>query len=426
MPTTEQLEAQINVVEQQLVVLDSDISSLNLLIAKAIADKDQLETEIANRTNEHDTKVTQQTELSTELAALKEELANVPKLSPVGASMGQWNPKDVNQRRQDVVDMLDAGLTWLRAGVNWSGSQKEVGKIQTIQSETIAQITMSLGMHWLDLMAYTPPAFSTAPPGLPPYKADKYPPKPEYYDEWELWVKTQARAIYNVGKQMGLSDDRIAELVAFEIWNEQNSEEFFGWPDPKIYVTLLKRAHRAIKSVCKKFRVIFGGMAPHPDRVGDKAKGITPSYRSSTFVKRCFDAGMTAADFDAMNFHPYNGQVSLSATAGKDWDMNTTIYEEVLDVMTAHGCGAKQMWCTEFGYGTANCKNPVSEADQGKLLVDQIKFLRSRPTAGPVFIFSWLEWPPAGLGFSNYGVVRVDRRKKPAVSAIRSYLQANP
>jgi hypothetical protein len=351
-------------------------------------------------------------------------------LQPVGVSMGSWSAIDMDQRGHDVDMMLDIGFTWCRAGINWSGSEKPPQPATTGQAASMATMMLSKRMHWLCLFAYTPPVWSTAPPSVTaPYDRDKYPPTPDHYDEWERWVEDQVRAIVDAGLALGLTIDEIAQYIRFEIWNEENHAEFFGWPDPKIYVQLLKRARAAISRVSTKLRVIFGGMAPAPDHYGTALKpGQKPEYRASTFVEKCYEAGLTGDDFNAMNFHPYNGQVPLSETAGKSWDMNTTVYNELLDVMAKHGNPHKRVWSTEFGYGTANCRAPVSEVDQGNLLVAQIKYLRSRPTAGPSLVFCFLEWKPTpGVnGFSNYGIVRENRQWKPAANAIKAYLKTAP
>lgn len=357
----------------------------------------------------------------TEIAALTAEIARLQKelddmataLGPVGISMGHWPADSVEERKADVVAIKQIGFTWMRTGINWSGTEKTAGEITTYTATVIGTVMKDHGMKWLCVLAYSPKFYSLNP------TTDKAAPKPEYYDEWERWVKAQVQAIAATGIPVA--------NVAFEIWNEENHVPFFDRPDPAIYVKLLKRARRAIKSVNTGFKVVFGGMAPAPDRAGTAT--VKPSYRPSTFVRKCYEAGMSSSDFDEMNFHPYNGQQTLAATAGKSWDMNTTIYNEIYAEMSKHGDGQKKMNSTEFGYYT-DTNRKVSEADQATLLVDQIKFLRSRPTAGVSYVFNWRELAADRSLYSNsFGIMRhktLGGGPKPAVAAIKKYLAANP
>jgi hypothetical protein len=268
------------------------------------------------------------------------------------------------------------------------------------------------GMRWLCNMGYSPKWASVYPNSE---NSEFNPPKPEYYDEWENWIGIQVRAILAAGMP--------PERLEIEIWNEENWFMFWLHPNPRIYVELLKRATRVIRGINPNIKVVFGGMAPSPDQHDPNKPKM--GYRSSTFVKACYDAGMTGADFNKMNIHPYNGQQPLNLTAGKPWDMNTTIMNEITKVMADHGNPNKKFDFTEFGYSTKGSK-ALSQDDQAKLLVAQIDYLRRRPNAGIPYVFNWRELGSADTQSNGYGIHRLDGTPKKAVGAIKAYLAANP
>lgn len=412
--------ADVTLLEDCLVQYSEQITQAEATIAEAQAKLDAAQSKFDEVTAEIPTaqadiaaKEAEIAALEAEIARLQQELEDMARLGEVGVSMGRWVVRDDAHRRSDLQAIKNVGFSWFRHGINWSGSEKPRGTIQTGTARMVGEACKVVGMKWLVCLAYTPLFYSVNP------STDKAPPKPEFYDEWERWVEAQIRAVLATGLAV--------TNVAFEIWNEENHVGFWDRPDPKVYVQLLKRARRAANKVNPAVQIIFGGMAPAPDRAGSAT--VKPSYRSSTFVRKCYENGMTGDDFNAMNFHPYNGQQPLSATAGKRWDMNTTVYNEVVAEMAKHGDGSKKMWSTEFGYGTKETHGSpaVSEADQGRLLVDQIKFLRSRPTAGVSFVFNWREMgQPSDGNFNSYGINRWDGPPKPAVATIKSYLASAP
>jgi hypothetical protein len=322
--------------------------------------------------------------------------------APVGVSMGgSWTSKSDDQLKRDIDAIAALGLKWMRYDWQWFAIEQKTGVYWLEHRVQLADWIRQAGMRSLGVLGYTP-TFYRQPKWASTFAM---PPTSDHYDEYARYVAACAAAGSSVG------------VHAWEPWNECNGHQFWLEPNPDIMGRMARAARTAARAVDPYFRMVLGAFAPAAD-----SKATPPtSYRSSTYLGKFYELGYQDA-VDAVSYHPYNGGVPLSATAGQQWDMNTTVRHEIEAQMQAHGQGTKKVWSTEFGYGTAGAKG-VSEAKQAQLLVEQIEFLRSRPTAGPCFVFNWQEMgPDPSIGFNSYGLVTFDGRQKQACSAIRELL----
>jgi hypothetical protein len=326
-------------------------------------------------------------------------------MRPVGISMGNWSPQDDTERRKDMQAILDVGFSGMRVDLAWGFTVNREGTINTNKARLVGTAMKDLGMLWNACLAYTPLQYSMDPTTV------MAAPKPEYYSAWEDWVRIQVSTILGTGLP--------PKHIKIEIWNEPNWYLFWRNPNPYVYVQLLKIARRVVHELSPDVKVSFAGMAPAPTTSGK-------SFRSSDFVAACYQAHMTGFDFDYMGLHPYNGQNPLSETAGRSWDMNTTILDEICTIMAAHNNPKKRFDFTEFGYSTKG-KRPLTEDVQGKLIIDQINFLRNHPRCDMAFLFNWKDLSSNGSDQNaGYGLHKPDGTPKKAVAMLKSYFKANP
>jgi len=124
----------------------------------------------------------------------------------------------------------------------------------------------------------------------------------------------------------------------FEIWNEENSRQFWSTgPDPARYARLYLDARAAVRSVDPRASVTVGGLA------GSDAPFEAWRDVAAQFVERMFAAEPSlSGNVDGFALHPY-------APTARDAVLWTVHFREVLDEL---GEGAAPIDVTEFGWTT--------------------------------------------------------------------------
>jgi Big-like domain-containing protein len=220
-----------------------------------------------------------------------------------------------------------------------------------------------------------------------------------------------------------------AELVrltgpdALEIWNEQDSENFWtGAPDPAGYAALLRATYPAVKGVDPSVTVVTGGL------VGNHYE----------FLEQLYAAG-GAGSFDAVGVHTDTACLLTSPKEyyrdpnGRVGRFSFTGYREVYDVMRANGDAGKGVWMTEIGWNTGSrkprsCKDGavagtraegVSERTQAAFLKLAYRCLAADPAVRVALWFS-LQDVGTGAGYGDHlGLIRRGGKRKPAFRAMR-------
>ncbi len=123
-------------------------------------------------------------------------------------------------------------------------------------------------------------------------------------------------------------------VLAWEVWNEPNSDDFMRGASPETYARLLRAANAGFKAGDAAATVVFGG----------------PMYIDAEWVDRVLRAG-GAGNYDVMGVHPYSAvgdEAPDLPDNGTPWRMRHL--PALRSVMAAHGDGAKPVWFTEFGW----------------------------------------------------------------------------
>ncbi len=234
----------------------------------------------------------------------------------------------------------------------------------------------------------------------------------------------------------------------FQIWNEPNLKNEWGWqePRPADFLALLRVGYEAVKAANPEAVVIFPGLAP--------TDGLDP--RAPMTELEYLDAVYTlggAAYFDIMAAQNYGlGQppsehryVFLRDRANWRWDRPLDTRNDVSrvvllrEVMERHGDVATPVWVTEFGYNAAPetippdrrfvWGPPVDEATKGAYLVAQIERARREwPWMGVMNVwmlrFGGYAEPHPDDPTPYFALVSRDWQRLPSYEILREYAHA--
>ncbi len=308
-----------------------------------------------------------------------------------------------------VAMMRDAGVTWVRVNVSWSGGEPNTKG--TLNQGWLADIDYAVtqaraaGIQVLMPIADGVPYWASADPA-------KY--TDSTGNHWnKLWKPTNpadyadfVRGVVNRYKNLGVH--------TYEVWNEPNYARFWpSGPSPADYTQLLAAAAPAIRQADPSATVILGGLSK-----GDYV-----------YLDGLYRAG-AAPYFDAVAIHPYTGAVdptwcwNQAGTTKLAWDAFCSI-EEVRRTMVAYGDSAKSIWLTEFGWSTTTGTYGVSEATQADYFTKAMTKLQSYPYVKAALWYNfrntyWLRDDPAQWG-ANLGMIRTNFTTKPVYAALKGW-----
>lgn len=142
------------------------------------------------------------------------------------------------------------------------------------------------------------------------------------------------------------------DVVAWEIWNEQNAGFWSPAPDVVRYTQLLKAAYTAIRATGSTKPVLTGGTAP--------AVNGPNSVEPSTFLRGIYDNGGKGY-FDGVSAHPYC--FPALPGEGQSWSGWTQMVAQRA-VMVEKGDSALGVWATEAGAPTIGPGEASTLADR--------------------------------------------------------------
>lgn len=297
-------------------------------------------------------------------------------------------------RRASVYQKL--GVKWLRFDFDWSVIQpndpnhfKYAGYDRAVQALVAAKI------HVLGTITYTP---SWANGG----QTSKYYP-PLHVSDFATFAANVVARYAPMG------------VHTWEIWNEPNVGQFWRpSADPIRYTALLQAAYAAIHDADAGAFVITGGLAD---------PNSTPiELDARTFLTDLYSDGAKGY-FDGLGYHPYTSPDMPGHKDHNPWQQMFATTPSLLSIMMDNG-DAKPIWLTEFGAPTSGIGNEViSETAQAKMIAQAYKLAKSYSWAGPLFIYTFIDFHPYGYTDdpgAYYGLLRSDWTKKPAYTTYRN------
>lgn len=160
-------------------------------------------------------------------------------------------------------------------------------------------------------------------------------------------------------------------------------------------------------------QIVSTGLAP--------AKTGGGHWSQLDYVTGIYAAGGRSS-FDILGTHPYTWPADPSGDFSWNWMKNT---QQLHDVMTRNGDGAKQVWATEFGFPTNVGERGISESLQAKYLASGAAVWNTLPFAGPLIFYSYRDLTSLDADPEhNFGMTRADGSAKPSLAAVKSLTDA--
>lgn len=266
---------------------------------------------------------------------------------------GTWS--DYDNAEQDMVlhTLADNGATTVRIDVSWNMVQPDGP--DTFSQWGLSQVDDAIlaaekyGLEPIVTLWMTPQWVTQSSDERTPPRTD------QQLQYWKDFAGMMANRYHG-------------RVVAWEIWNEPNHNDFMRGASPKDYAGVLNSAYAGIKTSDPDAVVVFGGT----------------QYVDTKWIHSVFTYGGT--NYDVMGVHPYQGVSDEKPTMPDNGTMYRMSRVVVLhELMVAHGCGSRPIWFTEFGWransnspGIPHWKRGVTPQKQAAYLVSAIDYVKKK------------------------------------------------
>jgi arabinogalactan endo-1,4-beta-galactosidase len=314
---------------------------------------------------------------------------------------------------REIALLREAGVTWIRANVNWAGlepnAKGEISEDQVVSYDYAVDQARAAGLHVLMPISDGVPYWASGDPN-------------KYVDasgvrHWNRFYAPRDPADYGDIVRFVVDRYKTSGVHTFEIWNEPNHAWFWpSGPDPAAYLPLLRAGYTAAKSADPESTVLLGGLAKS----------------DFGFLEGLYRIG-GGANFDAVAVHPYTYGVDPTTSwngvnPGEDPSRisknSFAAIQEIRRTMERHGDGRKLVWITEFGYSTTSGDGGVSEALQAEYLTKAYQFAERLPWVHSMFWYAARNNPfgsDRDAYEDRFGLFTTDWRQKPSYGALKQY-----
>ncbi len=308
------------------------------------------------------------------------------------------------------------GATVVRVPVDWAALEPDSGALDTAYVTEIDGRLKEAGALGMGVVLM----FAQSPEWASGDSNPAYPPLPERVGAYASALKR----LY-----LSLSDEARSSVMAFEIWNEPNSVEFwprYGTPRSGTYVLvpieaayeyaqLLRAAYDTLKSVAPDVPVLGGSLASADV---EYLRALLDTLRSGYLP------------MDGLSLHPYTrvderpgshygyaqypDQCNEEDPLSPPWCFEKGIenVRALLDLSGYHHVG---IWITEFGVSSADGWGDAgSETEQEKHLDIALRLLKRNAVYWKVKVAIWYRLKDEGS--DRFGLLREDLSPKPAAS----------
>jgi len=320
----------------------------------------------------------------------------------------QWGNFSRAQVDSALDDAKNAGVHWIRLGVQWSDVQAGgPNSWSWTGSDKVVDSANARGIKVLALLTYSP----------------KWAIDPQYQSintkgEWEKYRPSNVNDFANFAGSAATHYSQKG-VHHFEIWNEANNGNFYKpTTDVAHYTQMLNASYNTIKTADPNAVVISSGLSPY----GHYGQMTSTNINPLNFLEGMYANG-AKGHMDAIGWHPYNWD-SGSPTQAVVWNAFYQMYgttPSVLSIMQNNGDN-KKIWMTEFGYpvGADSPKSVTynNEPLQAQYLTEAYNKVISSSWAGPLF---WYNYRDEAFGSSNesYGIKRADGSNRPSWNAYK-------
>ncbi len=323
---------------------------------------------------------------------------------------------DYNKRAEVLHKLSKAGFEEVRISLSWDKVETRQGAYTWSKLDSLIKAVEKQGLSMI-LLSNTTPTWARrdvckTSAGCPPQN-------PADYAEFMAAAAERYRQ---------------HDVNAWEIWNEQNSNNFWKpRPNPEQYSELLKASYVAIKDADPDATVIIGGLS------GDSVDLIGPNLIDPrTYLQKLYGLGMRDY-FDGLGYHPYLTDVGLPTKKGdyNGWAKMNASNNSLREIMTAHGDADKDIWITEFGIPTGGSGPEVTNPDTIPAKADHAsyeaqaeiasRFVSSLNESPWIRNFDWYTYQDdtTAQHFSGaaYGLWKQDGTPKPVLKVLQDGMQ---
>ena len=204
-------------------------------------------------------------------------------------------------------------------------------------------------------------------------------------------------------------------IRAWQIWNEQNSSDYWK-PGPNVvdYANLVIAGGEAVHAADPGARVILGGMIGEPAQEGKK------TVSGWEFIQGLYDIPRTREAFDGISAHPYGASMFSIKRVLWRWRQE----------LKAAGAASDPIYVTEVGWASGGGKRPLNRGlhGQAEMIRDALGFFTAKRESlniANVDVFAWRDAAPGAdqcQWCAKSGLLRYEgRRPKPAWHAYTSF-----
>jgi hypothetical protein len=304
----------------------------------------------------------------------------------------------------DLNKQVSIGAVWNRVDFAWSAIETSPNVYSWGPYDQFVERANAAGVKIVANLAYTP-SFYRVTPGYD----DKYEPT-------EAGISAYANF-------MAATVARYAPLgvMHYEIWNEQNSFQFWKpKPNPGKYTRLLSMAYQAAKSVNPNVVIITGGTSPAGGYMDSAYQVGQNNVNAIRYLEAMYASG-AGGKFDALGHHPYwcSGCPPDLNHYQNAWLQMYGTTPSLRSVMVANGDGGKRIYATELGQRSR--PSPATEENQASSISRAVTLWKTYSWSGLFAVYIERESMNGGDdSFWSYGLLRNTGAEKPAWLAYAS------
>lgn len=249
-------------------------------------------------------------------------------------------PNLVNMQYGAFMALLDNnaalkadGFGWAQYGIYWKDAEPSRGSYNWGDVDNIVNSTRNNGLNVLIRVSRSPawardPNCSTSSPFI-----DTCPPRdPADFGRFTGALAAHVRSLTPYS-------------VAYEIWNEPNTDNEWGGmcPQPDRYTAMVQSAYPYIKGADSSALVLAGSVTT----VGQRLRPNACAVDDLAFIEGMYQAGAKPY-FDILADHPYG-----FGSAPESDPSNKLVFrraERHRDLMVQYGDSSKKIWATEMGW----------------------------------------------------------------------------
>jgi hypothetical protein len=312
------------------------------------------------------------------------------------------DPARVADQNRLVRDSRDSGANAARFYISWAHAEPDRGEFRWQIYDAAYQKLLDAGIRpvIIDLdapcWARSVQPFARDPFSGQPHRTAR--PDAAHNQDYNNFLVTVTR--------------RYQWALAIEIWNEPNTDEYWGTQaNPYEYAQLVYYGFWAVKHANPNMPVLAAGLNPN---VANENGDVAPKRFLRGFYDSQVPTGRVRDLFDGLSVHPYPAQGASNVVTSA-----ITRYEDMRNIATDYGDNA-WMAVTEVGLTTSEGyypNDPVTELNQGFRLVAIEDALQARGAV--IFLIHRLRDSPGSDPLDKgAGLTRANGERKPGFCVV--------